>query len=194
MKIAVITGSRNRAGQTAQAVDAVVEGAIAAGAELVGDIVFLPAKKIERCRQCNDMGWGRCRKEGHCTINDDFSAVVAAIKMADAVLFATPVYYGDLSESMRAFLDRLRRTCTQEDGKAGISDKPAIGVCVAGGSGNGGPSCSASLEKVLHTCGFFMTDMVMVRRQNLNIKLDILRLTGKMLCEAGLQASEGQPA
>jgi hypothetical protein len=39
-----------------------------------------------------------------------------------------------------------------------------------------------------------MTDMVLVRRQNLNMKLDILRLTGKMLCEAGLQVSEGQPA
>ena len=28
---------------------------------------------------------------------------------ADLVIFATPVYFHDLSESMKAFLDRLRR-------------------------------------------------------------------------------------
>ena len=42
--------------------------------------------------------------------DDDFDAVVAPIRGADNVLFATPVYFYDLSESLREFLDRLRRT------------------------------------------------------------------------------------
>ena len=86
-------------------------------------------------------------------------------------MFTTPVYYSDLSESLRAFLDRLRRTCTHKDGKVGIENKPVIGVCVAGGGGGGAPACCVSLEKVLSTCGFSVVDMVPVRRQNLEAKM-----------------------
>ena len=145
--------------------------------------------KIERCRQCEDDGWGICRAEGQCAIKDDFASLVDKIKNADAVVFATPVYFGDLSESIRAFLDRLRRTCMHESGKDGINGKPAIGICVAGGGGGGAPACTVSLEKVLRTCGFDVVDMIPVRRQNLDMKLDILRATGKWL--AGYASSEG---
>ena len=71
---------------------------------------------IERCRQCDDDGWGLCRREGRCIIEDDFAGLVDKIARADAVVFSTPVYFSDLSESMKAFLDRLRRTCIQETG------------------------------------------------------------------------------
>jgi len=97
------------------------------------------------------------------------------------VVFATPVYFGDLSESMRALLDRLRRTCMNEAGKDGISGKLAVGICVAGGGGGGAPSCIVSLEKVLRTCGFDVVDLIPVRRQNLDMKLDVLRITGEWL-------------
>ena len=103
---------------------------------------------------------------------------------ADRVVFATPVYYSDLSESLRAFLDRLRRTCTHIDGKAGIENKPVIGVCVAGGGGGGAPACCVSLEKVLSTCGFSVTDVVPVRRQNLEAKMAMLERTGAELAKA----------
>ena len=105
------------------------------------------------------------------------------IRIADHVVFATPVYYSDLSESLRAFLDRLRRTCTHKDGKAGIESKPAIGVCVAGGGGGGAPACCASLDKVLSICGFDVVDMLPVRRQNLDAKLAVLEQTGARLAK-----------
>jgi len=114
-------------------------------------------------------------------IEDDFASLVDRIKNADAVIFATPVYFGDLSESLRAFLDRLRRICMHECGKDGISGKPAIGICVAGGGGGGAPECTVSLGKVLRTCGFDVVDMIPARRQNLDMKLDILRATAKWL-------------
>jgi hypothetical protein len=37
------------------------------------------------------------------------------------------------------------------------------------------------MEKVLSTCGFEMLDMVPVRRQNLEMKKDVLRIVGKWL-------------
>ena len=114
-------------------------------------------------------------------IEDDFASLVEKMKNADAVIFATPVYFSDLSESMRTFLDRLRRTCMHESGRDGISGKKAIGICVAGGGGGGAPTCAVSLEKVMSRCGFDVVDMVPVRRQNLDMKSDVLKLTGKWL-------------
>ncbi len=179
MKVMVISGSRNPQGQTAQAADALIEGLRSQGAE--AEVVFLPTKNIERCRQCDDRGWGDCRSEGRCVIEDDFASLVDAIKSADCAAFATPVYFSDLSESMRAFLDRLRRIAIHEAPKADLAGKPTIGICVAGGGGGGAPPCTVSLEKVLTTCGFDVVDMIPVRRQNLTMKLEVLAVVGKWL-------------
>ena len=179
MKFAIVLGSRNPDGQTARAADAVRQGLIEGDGE--GETVYLPDLTIERCRQCDQNGWGTCRTDGSCVIDDDFAAVVDRLRNADAIVFCTPVYFGDLSESMRAFTDRLRRTCFRAPDKGGMDGKPAIGVCVAGGGGGGAPSCTVSLEKVLRTCGFDLVDLVPVRRQNLDMKLDILQITGRWL-------------
>ena len=179
MQVLAILGSRNPKGQTARAAGALIDGvkSLAGGT----DLVFLPEAKIERCRQCDESGWGICRSEGHCVIEDDFAGVVAKLKKADAAVFATPVYFGDLSESIRAFLDRLRRITMHEAGSERITGKPAIGICVAGGGGGGAPSCVLSLETHLGKGGFDVVDMIPVRRQNLSMKLEVLKTTGKWL-------------
>ena len=181
MQAIVILGSRNPDGQTAKAADAFLQGMANGGAQV--EKFFLPTMKIERCRQCDERGWGLCLKEGRCVIKDDLAALVDKIKSADAAVFATPVYFGDQSESIRAFLDRLRRTCMNESGKDGIKGTLAAGICVAGGGGGGAPACAVSVEKVLHTCGFDVVDMIPARRQNLEMKLDVLRITGEWLAK-----------
>jgi len=179
MKVMVISGSRNPRGQTARAAEALIEGLKGKGAE--AEIVFLPAMGIERCRQCDEAGWGLCRSEGRCVIEDDFASLVERIRQADCAAFATPVYFSDLSESLRAFLDRLRRTTRHEAGKAGITGTPAVGICVAGGGGGGAPSCTTILDRTLTTCGFDVVDMIPARRQNLAMKLEVLKTTGAWL-------------
>ncbi len=179
MKAIVICGSRNLNGQTAQATGAMLKGLTNAG--VTTEQVFLPLLKIERCRQCDDNGWGLCRQKGRCVIDDDFFSLIKKIKEADAVVFATPVYYSDLSESLRAFADRLRRICTHEKGRASVEKKPMIGLCVAGGGGGGAPACCVRLENVMAICGFDVVDMIPVRRQNLNAKLPMLEQTGQLL-------------
>jgi multimeric flavodoxin WrbA len=181
MNVAIILGSRNQTGQTTKATEAFEEGLKSAGNQC--DQIFLPQLKIERCRQCDDNGWGICRTQGQCVIEDDFQGIVEKIEKSDAVVFATPVYFSDLSESMRAFLDRLRRTCMHESGKKRISEKMAIGICVAGGGGGGAPTCTVSLEKVLNTCGFNILDLIPMRRQNTDLKLAVLNTTGKWLAK-----------
>jgi multimeric flavodoxin WrbA len=179
MDALLICGSRNPEGQTARAAGAVMEGLAKAGAST--HQAFLPELAIDRCRQCDERGWGMCRKEGCCVIEDDIGDLVDKMSGADVVVFATPVYFSDLSESLRALLDRLRRTCTNEAGKAKVEGKPAMGVCVAGGGGGGAPQCCVSLQRVLSTCGFDVADMVPIRRQNLETKLEQLETAGYWL-------------
>ncbi len=49
---------------------------------------------------------------------------------------------------------------------------------------NGAPACVASLEKVLATCGFDVVDMVPVRRQNLDMKCEALKVVGRWFAES----------
>lgn len=181
MKLVVVLGSRNPKGQTARAADALLEGFVEAGG--TGERIFLPAGRVERCRQCDEQGWGTCRSEGQCVIEDDLATIVDQIREADVAVFATPVYFGDVSESMRALTDRVRRITHRETRRVDLTGKRAVGICVAGGGGGGGPSCTVSLEKVLRTIGFDVVDMVPARRQNLEHKCEVLRLTGKWLAE-----------
>lgn len=179
MKTLILLGSRNAQGQTARAAEAFLAGV---GAENgMGEKVFLPLLKLERCRQCEDTGYGDCKKIGRCIIEDDFSSLVDKVLQADAVVFANPVYFGDLCESLRAFLDRLRRVTRHASIQDRLKGKPAVGICVAGGSGNNAPACTVSLEKVLTHCGFEILDLIPAKRQNLELKLPVLKTTGQWL-------------
>ena len=160
MRVLVLLGSRNHDGQTAKAAPALMEGVANAGGQ--GELLFLPEMRIERCRQCGADGWGACLAEGACVMGDDLALLVEKMENIDAVVFATPVYFGDLSESMRALLDRLRRTCMHAAGRARINRRIAICVCVAGGGGGGAPNCAVGLEKILLACGFDVIDVVPV--------------------------------
>lgn len=179
MNALILYGSRNPKGQTACAGQAVGRGLDRRGATV--EECFLPTLRIEHCRQCEDHGWGLCRREGHCVIEDDFAAIVEKMNRAQVVVMATPVYYSDLSESLRALTDRLRRICVHEKSRPLVYGKPAVGVCVAGGGGGGAPACCVSLERVLQTSGFDVVDMVPVRRQNLAAKLLALEQLGEWL-------------
>ncbi|MBN1400523.1 MAG: flavodoxin family protein [Anaerolineae bacterium] len=179
MHVLAILGSRNPQGQTARAVEALLEGYVAAGG--TAERLFLPEMALERCRQCDERGWGPCRSGDPCVIEDDLDGIITKIRAADAVVFATPVYYGELSESMRALTDRLRRAADHMIDRSGIQDKLAVAVCVAGGGGGGAPNCCVSLERVLRFCGFDLVDVWPVRRQNLEAKRAQLRLAGGWL-------------
>jgi multimeric flavodoxin WrbA len=188
MQILVLSGSRNRRGQTGRAIETICRGIANAGGKF--EVFFLTELKLERCRQCDDDGWGICRSEQRCIIEDDFALIAGKVKAADALVFATPVYFGDLSESMRGFLDRYRRTRfttvfrrSPVPGQPPVrgGGTPAIGYCYAGGSGNGTISCLANLERILQTCGFDVVDMIPARRQNLEMKLPLLEGVGNWL-------------
>lgn len=181
MHILAISGSRNRQGKTALAMDTVVRGFTGAGG--TSESIFLPEMALERCRQCNPDGWGRCAKDGKCINEDDLPKIVDKIKAADALVFASPVYFGDLSESMVGFLGRLRRV--MRNGPPTPFPKPggtpAMLMALAGGRGYGALTCLVNLEKMITPCGFDIVDIEALRRQNLSLKLPMLETVGKWL-------------
>jgi multimeric flavodoxin WrbA len=178
MQSLMILGSRNVDGRTARCANAIGKGLAKHG--VTSDLVFLPTLKLERCRQCDPDGWGVCRREGRCVVQDDFPSVVDRLKATDVAVFANPVYFRDLSESMKTFLERLRRISFRQQNPP-MQGKPAIGVCLAGGGGGGAPSASFNLETILQMIGFDVVDMINVRRQNIDVKVPMLEMTGEWL-------------
>lgn len=74
------------------------------GAEEAGHLVqciSLEGKEIQFCRGCL-----YCQKTGHCIIADDMQSMIEAVKKADVIAFATPIYYYEMSGQMKVFLDR----------------------------------------------------------------------------------------
>ena len=185
MHVLILSGSRNREGQTARGINSICKGLDKGGA--TSEVLFLPELKLERCRQCDPSGDGLCTREGRCIVKDDFPTIIDKINEADAVVFATPVYFMDLTESMRGLLDRYRRVRFHRviaGGGIGAAPaergKPAIAYCYAGGmSGNGTTSCANNINGILGMCGFDVVDVILARRQNLEFKIPILELTGE---------------
>lgn len=78
--------------------------AFARGATEVGhevETISLVGKKIGFCLGC----WG-CLKTHRCVIHDDADWIVQKMKDADVLVFATPIYYYEMSGQMKVLLDR----------------------------------------------------------------------------------------
>ncbi len=78
---------------------------VAAGAKDAGhdvETVSLKDKTIGFCKGCL-----ACQKTQQCVIKDDASSIAEKVKEADTLVFATPIYYYEMSGQMKTLLDRL---------------------------------------------------------------------------------------
>lgn len=157
MSILVIWASPNKDGLTAAAKDQVLGGIAKAGAE--AEVVHLNECNIERCRICNG-GWGICRSEGRCVIPDDFAKLYAKANLAGGIVWITPVYWHDLAECLKAFLDRLRR-CEAIHNHF-LRDKKNLLIACAGGTGRGAIKCLFNLEATLEHMSMVALDRLPV--------------------------------
>ena len=175
MKVIAIQSSPNQDGLTSSLAQAVLKGVRAEGGET--ELVYLNTLDIKPCIAC-DNGWGICRTEGVCIHEDDFQSVREKMSKADAIVFATPVYFGDLSESAKVFLDRLRRV-ERGRGFKTFGGKKVIGIASAGGGGGGAVRALYALENYLRRLGFDIFDLVSVTRYSKDHKFEMLENVGK---------------
>jgi multimeric flavodoxin WrbA len=164
-------------GLTSSLAQAVLKGVEAEGCET--ELVHLNSLDIKPCIACEG-GWGKCRREGVCVIDDDFEDLRKKIYESDAVVFSTPVYWHDLSESAKIFLDRLRRV-ESFGGFRNLSNKWAVGIASAGGSGTGAVKALLNLEDYLRRIGFQVFDLVPVTQLSKVHKLEMLEHAGRRL-------------
>jgi len=166
MKICILSGNPKRNGLCQSVIDAAKLGATEAGAEV--EEIRLCDLNITRCQVCGD-GWGKCRSENHCIYGSDgFDEVVARIACSDAIIFASPVYWGETSEALKSFIDRFRRC---EFGEAGIlRNKQALIIASPGGSGNGLLSSLEQLDRFCRHTGAIIFDYIGVNRWNSDYK------------------------
>lgn len=174
MSVVVLWASPNKDGLTAAAKDQVLAGLSACGTGT--EEIHLNDCRIECCRACGN-GWGTCRSEGNCVIGDDFQKVYDQLAAADGIVWVTPVYWHDLAERLKVFLDRLRRCETQHN--HALKGKPCLLVACAGGTGNGAVQCLNNLEVTLKHMEMKPVDRLPVIRFNRSYMMPALAGAGK---------------
>lgn len=98
-KVLILSSSPRRGGNSETLAASFAKGAKEAGNEV--EIIYLREKQYGFCKGCF-----ACHKLGHCVIKDDAAKIVAKMHDADALVFASPVYYYSVSGQLKTLLDR----------------------------------------------------------------------------------------
>ena len=180
MNVIVISSSPNKDGLTAACAAAAVEGINHAGG--TAEKVRLNDLQVGMCEAC-DNGWGTCLPDHECQVVDDFQALHARVREADAQVIVSPVYWGEMSESAKAFTDRLRRCEATLGDQSNLSGKPVITVAAAGGSGGGMITCLLSMERWIDHVRARKFDLIPVNRWSREYKLVAIREAARVMVE-----------
>ena len=101
MKILGILGSPRRGGNSETLLDKALEGARLQGAET--EKIVLNELKFSPCQECDG-----CRVDGNCVVEDDMQAVYKMVDDADALIVASPIFFGSLSAQTKMMIDRYQ--------------------------------------------------------------------------------------
>jgi multimeric flavodoxin WrbA len=100
MKIVAVLGSPRPQGNSGALAQKFLDEARALGADT--RVFLLNQTDFKGCQGCLT-----CKtKNQACVVEDDLAAVLEAVKGADVLVLASPVYFGDLSGQLKCFFDR----------------------------------------------------------------------------------------
>lgn len=125
-----LIGSSNKKGRTNELVSAALAGAAAAGAAT--ELLQMSEHVVEACRDC--LPWV-CATNLKCSYKDDgFELLSKKILDCGALVIGTPVYWGDTSGMVKYLFIKMCRVFARSGQLKGL---PALGMAIAGGTGNG---------------------------------------------------------
>ena len=101
-KIVILNGSPRKTGNTSELAKAFAQGAESAGNEVT--VFYLGSMNINGCRGCFG---GHSSKECPCVQKDDMAQIYPAVKAADIIVMASPLYYWSISGQLKTVIDRL---------------------------------------------------------------------------------------
>ena len=99
-KVVVLSTSLRNNSNSELLAKSFVEGAKKSGNEV--EYITLKNKNIRFCTGCLT-----CQKTGRCVIKDDVTDIMDSVLNADVVVWATPIYYYEMSGQMKTLIDRL---------------------------------------------------------------------------------------
>ena len=108
-KVLIVRGSPREKGNSASLAERVLQGAVDAGADV--EDIYLHALDIQPCDSC-----ASCKEtNGVCVIGDDMQKLYPKIGEAEAIVFASPIYYFTISAQLKMFIDRWYALESDED-------------------------------------------------------------------------------
>ncbi|MFC2079633.1 flavodoxin family protein [Candidatus Bipolaricaulota bacterium] len=108
MNVLVLHGSARRGGDTDTLAETFLEGMSRSGEHQITH--FIPSEmEIAHCRACL-----QCMKGDGCVIQDDMQAVYPALLDANAVVLATPMFWGYMTSQLKTLFDRLEAVVSSE--------------------------------------------------------------------------------
>ena len=99
-KVLVISTSLRAKSNSDILAESLIKGAQAAGHEV--EQISLKGRELKYC-----IGCFACQKTQECVLKDDVVWIAEKVKNADTLVFATPIYYYEMSGQMKTLLDRL---------------------------------------------------------------------------------------
>lgn len=143
MKVLGINGSHRAGKGTAALLQAALDSTAVSGAST--ELVELAQLDIEFCIGCN-----ACLGRTSCTLSDDMNDLYEKMRDADAILLASPDYFGTVSARMKNFMDRTRPFHMVENVLAG---KVGGALATAGLNNCGGEGALALMDQWFATQG-----------------------------------------
>ncbi len=99
-KVLIISSSLRKGSNSEALAEAFADGAAEAGNEV--ELLSLAGKQLAFCRGCL-----ACQQLGRCVIDDDANAIARKMEAAEVIVFATPIYYYEMSGQLKTLLDRV---------------------------------------------------------------------------------------
>jgi multimeric flavodoxin WrbA len=99
MKIIAFLGSPRKGGNTETLLKEAIRGA---GEDV--RLFDLNRMNIRPCRHC-----GGCEETGRCVLVDDMAEVADAIRAADRIILASPVFFSGISAQAKTMIDRCQQ-------------------------------------------------------------------------------------
>lgn len=99
-KVTIISTSLRHGSNSDMLAERFAQGAQSSGNQV--EKISLAGKDISFCRGCL-----ACQKLGRCIIDDDANAIMHKVLNSDVVVWATPIYYYEMSGQMKVMIDRM---------------------------------------------------------------------------------------
>ncbi|MBI2863787.1 MAG: flavodoxin family protein [Chloroflexi bacterium] len=139
-----IVCSPNHNGRTNKLVEAALAGAEEAGAR--AEIVQMSDHVVTACKDC--IPWV-CNTNGKCTYEDEaFEYLSEKLLNCGALVLGSPVYWSDTSGLYKYLVLKMQRI---HGFAAPLRGLPAVGIAIAGGTGNGLCTGLRPLYQFFHT-------------------------------------------